>query len=167
MTSPTESIPLLPRRSVPARLIAVAVLTAVVLIGWPPWWQVVGFDAILVLFLGTYPETSIEDGRWVRRFRVAFWRAGTVSYPLKDCMRIEIDLEWRPSMEYGLLMGVWNWVMLFVFDRLIPWFGGDYKLWLRTFRDERILAWQGNGSDNFRDNLEVLEEASGLPVVRA
>jgi hypothetical protein len=117
--------------------------------------------------LGTYPEVGVEGGNLVRRFRVLFRTVSVVEHPLKQCSQIEIDLEWRPAMGYGFLIGVWNWAMLFVFDRIFPWFGGDYKLWLRTGRDQRILAWQGNGEDNFRYNVEVLEEATGLTAVRA
>jgi hypothetical protein len=29
-----------------------------------------------------------------------------------------------------------------------------------------VTAWQGNGESNFRQNLEILEEVSGLPVTR-
>ena len=43
---------------------------------------------------------------------------------------------------------------------------GEYKLWLRTESDERVLAWQGNGEGNFRRNLEILEDILGLPVMR-
>jgi hypothetical protein len=167
MTAPDVDVVLLPRRSVRVRLIVLAAMTAFVLIDLPPWWKVALFALSLGLVLGTYPEISVEGGNLVRRFRVLFWPVSIVQCPLRQCSQIEIDVEWRPSMEYGIFIGVWNWMMLFVFDRLFPWFGGDYKLWLRTGRDQRILAWQGNGEDNFRYNVEVLEEATGLTAVRA
>ena len=59
-----------------------------------------------------------------------------------------------------------NVLAIWLLDWLIPWAGGDYKLWLRTKSDQRVLAWQGNGEANFRRNLEILEEVSGLPVTR-
>ena len=62
--------------------------------------------------------------------------------------------------------GVWNVLMIWLLDWLIPWAGGDYKLWLRS-KSGRLLAWQGNGEANFRHNLAVLEDATGLPVVVA
>jgi hypothetical protein len=167
MGSPDEYVVLLPRRSVRVRLIVVGALTAFVLIGLPPWWQVAMFALTLGLVLGTYPEISVEGDDLVRRFRVLFRPVSIVRLPLEQCLQIEIDLEWRPGMGYGIFMGIWNWVMLFVFDRLFPWFGGDYKLWLRIGPDQRVLAWQGNGEDNFRYNVEVLEEATGLTAVRA
>jgi hypothetical protein len=33
-------------------------------------------------------------------------------------------------------------------------------------QNHRVLAWQGNGERNFRQNLDTLEEISGLPIER-
>jgi hypothetical protein len=68
-----------------------------------------------------------------------------------------------------VLLVAFAWIgplLIRLMDWLVPWFGGDYKLWLRTVSDERVLAWQGNGEGNFRQNLEILEETTGLPVTR-
>jgi hypothetical protein len=45
----------------------------------------------------------------------------------------------------------------------MPWLGGDYKLWLRQYDDERLLIWQVNNSDHHEANLRRYE-STGLPI---
>jgi hypothetical protein len=101
---------------------------------------------------------------------VAFVRVRPSRTPLAGLSQIETDVEQRMGAAGGcaltLLVGLENVLMVWLLDWLIPWAGGDYKLWLRTLSGGRVLAWQGNGESNFRQNLEILEEVSGLPVTR-
>jgi hypothetical protein len=79
-------------------------------------------------------------------------------------------VEARMGLECGCaiaaLAGIQTLLMVWLLDWLIPWAGGEYKLWLRMLAGHRVLAWQGNGESNFRQNLNILEDISGLPVVR-
>jgi hypothetical protein len=45
----------------------------------------------------------------------------------------------------------------------MPWLGGNYKLFLRQYDDEKLLIWQGNNTTDFEANL-ALFEAVGLPI---
>jgi hypothetical protein len=38
------------------------------------------------------------------------------------------------------------------------------RIWVRTYRGERIQIWQGNGEANFRANLVILQKETGLPL---
>ncbi len=93
-----------------------------------------------------------------------------VRTPLADLKWIETDVEQRMGAASGcalaFVFGLQNLLMVWLLDWLIPWAGGDYKLWLRTLSGRRVLAWQGNGDSNFRQNMDILEEASGLPIKR-
>jgi hypothetical protein len=53
--------------------------------------------------------------------------------------------------------------MFRIFDHVMPWLGGDHKLWLRQYDDERLLIWQGNNAAHFEANLRRLESA-GLRI---
>ena len=46
---------------------------------------------------------------------------------------------------------------------MMPWIGGDYRLWLRQYNDERIQIWPGNNTADFEANLALLESA-GLQI---
>lgn len=65
-----------------------------------------------------------------------------------------------------VLSGVSVWLIWKGSDRLLPWFGGRYRLRLRSLRGNQILVWQGNREDHFDDNLETLRTATGLPIER-
>ena len=48
-------------------------------------------------------------------------------------------------------------------DYVIPWLGGNYKLFLRQYDDEKVLIWQGNNTSDYEGNLALLESA-GLTI---
>jgi hypothetical protein len=48
-------------------------------------------------------------------------------------------------------------------DYVIPWLGGNYKLHLRQYDDEKLLIWQGNNASDYEANLALFESA-GLSI---
>ena len=52
------------------------------------------------------------------------------------------------------------------FDSCVPWFGGDFKLWLWAATGKRVLAWQGSRDEDFQNNLRLMVRATHLPVER-
>ncbi|HJT31741.1 MAG TPA: hypothetical protein VJ783_06775 [Pirellulales bacterium] len=48
----------------------------------------------------------------------------------------------------------------------MPWFGGDFKLWLWAATGKRVLAWQGSRDEDFQNNLRLMVRATHLPVER-
>ena len=75
------------------------------------------------------------------------------------------DTESRITQSVGCLIIIvfWYWLLFRIFDHMMPWLGGDYKLWLRRYDDERIQIWQGNNTVDFEANLDLLK-SSGLRV---
>jgi hypothetical protein len=162
--------PLVPRPKLWLRLtLATAMLALMLISTGPPSVKLIAAVSMIGV-LGTYPAMRINPRCFEKHWRVAFIPIGTTREPLDQFVHVETDLEQRFGLGAGcalaLLVGVWNVVMVRVLDWLLPWAGGDYKLWLRTGGNRRVLAWQGNGEANFRHNLEVLEAVSGLRVVR-
>lgn len=159
-------IVLRPRRRVGVRLVVLALLVAFAMISGPSLGTLLGFVLVTALFLGTYPDTFVGPAEVENRWRVLFLPVHSARWPVGSCIRIETDVEDHMAPEWAILIGVESWFWCQLMDRLVPWLGGDYKLWLRTDRDKRLLVWQGNGEANFRANLEILESTTGLPVTR-
>ncbi len=157
-----EGVFLTPLRRRRPRLIVFALLVAFIMIGRPPWYQQVGFALSMAVLLGTYPLVEIRRKYIERSMIVLFYPAHTQRFPLRDFVSIETDLEKRIADSVGCLI-LFVWVFR-PFDYLMPWVGGDFKLWLRSLDDDRLLVWQGNNEHHFRINLETLESRTGLPV---
>jgi hypothetical protein len=151
-----------------ARLVVFVLLIAFILIGGAPWYQQASFVASMCFLLGTFPNAQLTSEHLQSNYVVCFLPVHKKRWPLSEFVRIETDIEQRIVQSWGILvLFFWSlWLMFRMFDYLMPWLGGDYKLWLRTYGDERLLVWQGNSESHFEGNLRALEEATGLPTAR-
>jgi hypothetical protein len=156
-----EEIRLVPYRSIPVRLTVFALLVALVLIGLPPWLDVVFFAVGMAMLVGTFPRSWIRDGRFEREFRLAFFRIHHKRWRLDEVEQIEVGSEEPLGCVFAPVL-----VVVRLVDRFFPWVGGEYKIWLRTFSGHRASAWQGFGQAQFRENLQALETATGRTAVR-
>ncbi len=161
---------LVPQPKIWLRIVILALLLFMALISTTSWPAKLFFCLSVAAIFGTFPRPRINSKFFEKEWFVVFVPVSVRRTPLADVVQIETDLEQRFGMAGGcflsLIFGVWNVLMVWLLDWLIPWAGGDYKLWLRTASGRRVLAWQGNGEANFRHNLDVLEDVSGLPVTR-
>lgn len=57
-----------------------------------------------------------------------------------------------------------RFLLLSIFDLLMPALGGAYEIWLITAKGREIVAWQGFGQKQFEDNLALLKGHSGAEV---
>jgi hypothetical protein len=164
------STPLVPEPRVTLRASLLVGMASLVLIAPCPWSVKVVSLVTMAAILGTYPRSTINAKYFEKRWFVLFRSVGSSRTRLADVIQIETDLERRLGLLGGgilsVLVGLWTVLMVWMLDWLVPWAGGDYMIWLRTYKDQRVLAWQGFGEDNFRRNLEILEEISGQPVTR-
>jgi hypothetical protein len=163
---PGETVVLKPVRSWWLRFIIVLAIAGIVSFGPIAWPKKAMFCAGMAFLFGTFPWTRINRARLERVSFVMFMPILVKRWSLDRFTHIETGLEDRSDLEtYGwLFRGGWlTWRLL---DFLLPWMGGDYKLWLRASSGKRVLAWQGNGESIFRENLELLEHRTGLPVER-
>ena len=164
------AMPLVPQPKIWLRVTILVLLVALAWIGESSWYAKGIFALAMAGLFGTFPRLRINTEYFQQEWFVAFLPVYGRRMRLDKLVQIETDVETRMGMGTGIVLaffvGVWNVLMIWLFDWLIPWFGGDYKLWLRTKSDRRILAWQGNGESNFRRNLAALKDISGLPVTR-
>ena len=92
-----------------------------------------------------------------------FYPAHVTRWSLESAERAETDLEYQLPIWTVIFFG-YDWVVVRLIGWLFPWFGGDYKIWLRMPQRRRILAWQGMAEDDFRENLRTLREMTDLPI---
>ncbi len=158
---------LVPYRQMLPRLIVLVVLMIFLQIG-NAWYRTILPGLLFAALLGTFPRICVSRDLLKWRLYVMFYPVHVRQWPMKPFVLIRTGLEGRFSMQEGCLagltLGLHNIVMAKAFDYLIPWVGGDYKLWLETGSGKRVLVWQGNGGGYFRTNLDLLEEVSGLPI---
>ncbi len=165
-TSPWERTALVPRRRIGLRLAVLAVLVLFVLLGSPPVLSLLGFALCAALVLGTFPRAYVTQVEFEQEFFVMFIPVQVTRYSLKDFEAIETDVEERVGAWAGFLFGFGNLLWVWALDHLFPWFGGDFKIWLRALPGRRVLSWQGDGESRFKENLNILERRTGLPVMR-
>lgn len=122
--------------------------------------------AFVALLVGTYRQSQITDERFRTRMVVLFYPLPPKSCKLKRVVAVETKTEQHAGIGTVLLFGPLQWVFSHVFDRLLPWIGGDYQIWLRQPKEKRLMAWQGNSDEDFRDNLEMLKSATGAEIGR-
>lgn len=166
--------PLVPYRRVRVRLVVLAALVVFILLGNPAWHTALVFAVSMALLLGTFPRTRFNETMLEREFLAMFIPVHAKQWQFDQFECILTGLEER-SMFMDILFGgsfggclgaLFMPVFERIFDSLMPWLGGDYKIWLQTHAGDRVLVWQGNGEHRFRTNLELLEKNTGLPVQR-
>ncbi len=153
------------------RLIIVLALSALALLARAEWYKKAVFCAGMAAWLGSFPQARFAGDRFERAMFLLFIPARVKRWSLDRFISIETGTE-VPVLDNSGLDRVfwfwwWDWWLIWkLCDLIIPWLGGQYKLWLRSASGKRVLAWQGNSDRQFRDNMELLKHRTGLPVER-
>ncbi|HEY3964184.1 MAG TPA: hypothetical protein VGM05_06480 [Planctomycetaceae bacterium] len=155
----------LPRLGI--RLVAFAALAAFASIGETGWGAKLGFCAAMAFFLGSYRVARLNDGRFERRMVIMFVPLRTKKFQLDRCTDIETFWEEGMGVEWAWITGGPFWILWTIFDWIVPWLGGTYRLRLRRVKGGPALVWQGQSEANFQANLALLQNNTGLPVQRA
>lgn len=149
------------------RLAIFAGLAAFAVIGSSTWAAKLGFCAGMGFLLGSYRVARLNDGRFERQMVVMFVPLRFKRFDLTRCTDIETSYEEGLGIEWSLLTGGPFWILWTIFDWIVPWMGGSYRLRLRRVKGGPALVWQGNSEANFQANLKILQNNTGLPVQRA
>jgi hypothetical protein len=157
---------LVPYRSVKVRWAVFGALFAFSMIGPSPWLHRLFFAVTMAALVGTFPRAWVGGGMFQREFLLAFVRVHFKQWDLGEVEQLETGLEEKLGWLYGCLLGFPTVIFGKILDWFLPWLGGDFKIWLRTFRGDRILAWQGRSEKQFRQNLDFLEETLDRPAAR-
>ncbi len=122
--------------------------------------------ATMAALVGTAKASRVTGTELVTQLFVVF-----VPFKPKRCKLkfiAEIQAENRKNVgavDWVFFMG-FNWFMDRIMQWIWPWKAGELELWVTTARDKRMLAWRGNGNDNFQANLATLTSATGANVKR-
>ena len=148
------------------RRVLFGVLIIPALVASSPWFVKIVGCAMVAFLTGTYRESRIVGSRFETRMVFLFVRRDYKKFKLDHVVTIETGLEDRAGWGTFFLFGPLYWAASRACDFLLPWVGGEFKLWLRSARGRRLLAWQGNSEDYFQSNLEILQTATGADVER-
>lgn len=131
-----------------------------------PWTGKISAVVMVSFLVGTYRRSVISGGTFQTNMTWMFIPFSPRRCKLKYVATIETGLEPRAGWWTFFLFGPSFWVFSRICDFLMPWIGGEMKLWLRSAKGKRLLAWQGNSNDHFQANLAMLKNATGAEVVR-
>jgi hypothetical protein len=160
-----DLVALLPERRIKPRLAVVVGLYLFGLIGTTAWYEKAFFGLGMAALIGSFPRYRIGRHELQRLFVFMFYPVHVTRWSLKHAEAIETDLEFQLPLWTAIFLG-FHWVGVKLIGWLFPWFGGDYKIWFRMYKRERVLAWQGLSEDDFHENLRTLQEMTDLPIER-
>lgn len=156
---------LAPLRNRNRRAVIFVCIVVFILIGQAPLHQQFFFDLTIGLIIGSYPVVEVKKKTIEQTLIVFFFPVHKKILKLRDFVAVETSTESRIADTVGCLVFFffWYWFLFRLFDHMMPWLGGNYKLTLRRYDDEEVLIWQGNNTTDFEANLAALE-AAGLRV---
>lgn len=157
---------LVPRPWFWLRLILVVPLLALAYPGTAPL-TLKGLYCAMVLFIGgSYRRSRIVGADFERTMFLMFVPVRKRRWPIDRFTQIETDWKQETRVESSWFLGIPLWLTMHAFDRIIPWLGGPFKLWLRAVSGKRVLAWQGASEKNFNENIVRIQSTLGIPVQR-
>lgn len=164
-TGEDEGTFLVPARNRKRRAIIFGCLVAFILVGQAPLHQQLFFDLTVGLMIGSFPLVEVKRKTIEQTIIVFFFPVHRKVWKFRDFISVETAMEPRIVDSIGcfVLLFWWWWFLFRLFDYMFPWLGGNYKLFLRQFDDEKLLIWQGNNTSDFEANLALFNSA-GLPI---
>ena len=161
-----DGVYMVPVQNRKRRAIIFGIVVVFILIGQAPLHKQLFFDLTVGLIIGSYPILIVREKTIEQQIYLFFFKAHTKSWKLRDFVGVEAEMESRLMDQYGCLIVVFFWWALLwrLFDFLMPWIGGTYKLYLREYNDEKMLIWQGSNERDYEANLALLNQR-GLPIL--
>ena len=156
---------LVPLRNRRRRAVIYLALVAFIAIGQAAIHKQLFFDVTVGLLIGSYPIVEVKKKTVEQTIFIFFFPVHKKVWRLRDFLSVETGVEPRIADTIGcfVLLFFWYWFLFRLFDHLMPWLGGNYKLFLRSYDDEKLLIWQGNSTSAYEANLALFQSA-GLPI---
>ena len=155
-----------PHPRVKLRWILFGVLLLPALISSATWYEKLFAALLLAFVVGTYRQSRICGDRFESGMILMFKQLRVRKWKLDRVVVIETEVATRADLGTVVLFAP-LWAFLRICGWLLPWLGGEIKLWLRSAKGKRVLAWQGNSEEHYQTNLEMLQTATGAEVQRA
>lgn len=130
-----------------------------------PWWARLFGCALPAALLGTYRVSTVNGEKFATQLYFAFVPCKPQKCNLPGVIYIETKYNAiEPGLGTFLMFGPLQVIIGFIFDLLVPAFGGAYEIWLITAKGREIPAWQGFHQSHFEANVELLAARSGAEV---
>ena len=119
-------------------------ICGLVLLGKAPIYQQLVFDLTVGFVIGSFPIIELKKKFIEQTIFVLFYPVYKNRWRLKDYYAVESYAD-EPAM------------FLRLFELLMPWLGGTYKIHLKDYAEERTVIWQGNNTRDYEANLALLK----------
>ena len=127
----------------------------------------IGGFAFWTLLIGSYRISWLRSDRFEQQYVIAFVPLKIYKWRLKRIEALGVDIEEPLGCLWVVLCWVWSRFVRSGFSiGFFPGFAGNYRIWLLTRSEKRVLAWQGSCQDTLNENVERFERATGLKSER-
>jgi hypothetical protein len=118
-----------------------------------------------LLLAGTFRTSTIRGDRFHGRFYIGFVPVSRQQCNLRGVTAINVKYGWQgPGIGTYLLFGVWQVMLGWLLDLIIPSVGGPYQIELATAKGRQMMAWQGFAESHFRKTLDLLTRLTNAEV---
>jgi hypothetical protein len=148
------------------RLIVLGVmLIPVFVVSFPPWWMRILACVVPVMLTGTYRISQVDGDKFRTQLFVGYLPMKVDKCKLPGVLYIETKFNSTGFMgdAFPLLMPL-QFILMGIFDMLMPALGGPYEIWLITSKGREIVAWQGMHEQHFEQNVALLSARSGAEL---
>jgi|GEM_PF-5203779 len=125
------------------RAIVWGCVCALVVLGRAPIYQQLIFDLMVGIVLGSYPIIEVKSKFIEQTIYVLFYPVYKNRWRFKDYYAVDSHAD-SPAVFWRM------------FELLMPWLGGTYKIHLKDYSDDRTVIWQGNNTRDYEANLALL-----------
>jgi hypothetical protein len=130
-----------------------------------PWWARALGCILPGILTGTYRVSTIEGDKFRSQLYFGFLPLKPQKCNLPGVIYIETKYNAvGPGVGTFLFFGPLQFLFGFIFDLLIPAFGGAFEIWLITAKGREIPAWQGFNQEQFEANVALLVSRSGAEL---
>jgi hypothetical protein len=129
------------------------------------WWLRLIACFVPLMLTGTYRVSAISGDKFRTQLFIGFMPMKVEKCNLPGVVYIET--KYNSSGFFGdafpFLYPI-KFVLMTIFDMLMPALGGAYEIWLVTAKGREIVAWQGFDQQLFEENVAILKARSGAEV---
>ena len=127
-------------------------------------WRLLSCFMPMVL-TGTFRVTRIHNGFLKTRLFLGFVPVSQNKCRATSVVAVETKYGGsEPGFGTFVFFGPVQYIFGWIFDFLIPAFGGPYELWIETAKGREFIVWQGYSQHHFERNVEVLQNQTGADL---
>lgn len=150
-----------PRYSLRGLLVLSVSFGSMIFFTWP--LEVI-FPILAMVVFGTYGVVHVSEDYITETRYFAFLPIRHRRISLEGMVSVHPEWVESAGLMEVLFLWFWEWLVTRVYDATWPMTGGRYQVFLRWPNGGKYLAWRGSNRGNFRTNLRLLSQTTGLPI---